>query len=329
MGVGARSRAATVLTRAVRPAPTGLALGYLLDRITGDPRRCHPVAGLGRLASLLETVTYADSRTAGTLHWALIAGGVGALGVTLSSLVADHPAARTAVTAAATWAALGGTTLIRVGAGVADALDADDIDRAREYVPSLCGRDPQSLDGNGICRAATESIAENTADATVGPLVWGALAGLPGVLTYRTVNTLDAMVGYRNDRYLHFGWASARVDDAFNLIPARLSALLVVAAGPDRAGAVRAWRRDAGQHPSPNAGVVEASFAGALHVRLGGRTVYPHRVELRPTLGDGAPPTSADLRAALRLSRRVQRGAVGCAIALGWVRVVLSRRSVR
>ncbi|MGW5521318.1 cobalamin biosynthesis protein [Gordonia sp. NPDC003950] len=319
--------------RAFRPSPSGLVLGYLLDRAVGDPRRFHPVAGLGGLAASLEAVTYADTRTAGVVHCALCVGAAVAVGAGTGALAADRPAMRVAFTAAATWAALGGTTLTRVGTQVADALDDDDLAGARGLVPSLCARDPDALDAAGICRAATESVAENTSDATVGPLVWGALAGVPGIVGYRTANTLDAMVGYRNDRYRRFGWCSARVDDALNLLPARVSGMLVALLGPDRAGAVRTWRRDASAHPSPNAGVVEAAFAGALGLRLGGRTVYPHRVEQRPVLGDGHPPTTADLAAAVRLSRRVQVGAVVVAAALAWARVraaeSLSRRSVR
>jgi adenosylcobinamide-phosphate synthase len=143
----------------------------------------------------------------------------------------------------------------------------------------------------------------------VAPLLWGAVAGVPGLLGYRAVNTLDAMVGHRSPRYLRFGWAAARLDDAANLVPARVAALLVAGCAPAVGGVPRAalgaWRRDAAAHPSPNAGPVEAAAAGALGVTLGGRTVYRHGVEERPRLGDGPPPDSADLRRAVRLSRLV------------------------
>ena len=182
-------------------------------------------------------------------------------------------------------------------------------------------------------RAAVESIAENTSDAAVAPLFWGGVAGVPGLIAYRTVNTLDSMVGYRSDRYRRFGWASARLDDVANLVPARLAGVLVVVLGDDRAGALRAWRRDAAAHPSPNAGVVESSFAGALGLRLGGRTVYPHGVEERPALGDGHPPEVADLYSTTHLSRRVQLGAlassalIACVLGAVRQRRLLSRRS--
>ena len=179
-------------------------------------------------------------------------------------------------------------------------------------MPSLCGRDPAALDAAGLTRAALESVAENTSDAQVAPLLWAAVGGVPAVLVYRGANTLDAMIGNRSPRYVRFGWAAARFDDAANFVAARVTALLVAACAPvvggSPAGAVRAWRRDAARHPSPNAGVVEAAFAGALGVRLGGPTQYAHQLEIRPTLGDGRAPEIPDLRRAVRLSRAVQAG---------------------
>ncbi|MFD4428697.1 cobalamin biosynthesis protein [Nocardia sp. NPDC058497] len=285
----------------------GLMLGFALDRVFADPRRWHPVAGFGSAAAALEQVTYADDRRAGVVHEVVAVGSVVGIGVL---------AARGGVlaTALATWTALGGRSLARAGQAMAERLDAGDIDGARELLPSLCGRDPSVLDADGLARAALESVAENTADATVAPLLWGAVAGVPGLLGYRAVNTLDAMVGYRNERYLRFGWAAARTDDLANVVPARVTGLITAALAPlvggTPAAAWRAWRRDAAKHPSPNAGVVEASMAGALGVRLGGRTQYRHGAELRPTLGDGPAPTTADLRRAVRMSEAVQVGAL-------------------
>ncbi|GAC84471.1 cobalamin biosynthesis protein [Gordonia paraffinivorans] len=302
----------------------GLAAGYLLDEAFGDPSRGHPVAGFGRFAGFLEDRMYADSREAGAR---LVAVAVGSVVVGSATLTPPGSVGRAAATAAATWVALGGTSLCRVGDEVADALDAGDVDAARALVPSLCGRDPNSLDEDGIARAALESIAENTSDATVGPLFWGAVAGVPGVLAYRAVNTLDAMIGYRNERYRDFGWAAARLDDLANHLPARLAGAVIVAASGRPRRTLDAWRRDASAHPSPNAGVVEASFAGALGVQLGGRTVYPHGVEMRPALGRGPAPRPADLRAAVELSRRVQRTTAAVCVAGCLARAVLSRRS--
>ncbi|MGB6246933.1 adenosylcobinamide-phosphate synthase CbiB, partial [Gordonia sp. (in: high G+C Gram-positive bacteria)] len=211
-------------------------------------------------------------------------------------------------------AALGGTSLCRIGDQIADALEAGDIDGARTLVAGLVGRDPDLLDESGICRAAVESIAENTSDAAVGPLVFGAAAGATGMLAYRAINTLDAMIGYRSERYRNFGWAAARTDDLANLVPARLTALLAAGVSGRPRAVWTAVRRDAHRHPSPNAGVVEAAFAGALDIELGGRTVYAHGVEERPRLGDGRAPTVADLRGAVELSRRIQVAAATFAV---------------
>ncbi len=319
-----RDAAPVATLRRVDSVAVGLVAGYAADRMLGDPRRFHPVAGLGRILGSLERELYRDTRSAGVAYAAVAVGGMGlASALVTRRLRSIEPV----LVATATWAVLGGTTLAGVGEQMADNLDAGDIDAARALIPSLCGRDPQSLDADGMCRAAVESIAENTSDATVAPVVWGAVAGVPGLVAYRTVNTLDAMVGYRSARYLNFGWASARFDDLANVVPARLSGLLVVVLGPDPASSWAAWHRDAGKHPSPNAGVVEASFAGALGIGLGGRTVYAHGEEMRPQLGSGPAPGSQDLRAAVRLSRRVQTGTVVVAVGYRLLRAVLSRRS--
>lgn len=296
----------------------GLAAGYLADLLLGDPRRGHPVAGFGTAAAALERLTYADDRRAGLAHTGLLLGGVAVLAVAVDRMAARRgPAGTAAVTAVATFVALGGTSLARTGAEMADRLEAGDVDGARALVPSLCGRDPASLDEAGIARATVESVAENTSDAQVAPLWWGAVAGLPGLLVYRGANTLDAMIGHRSPRYTRFGWGAARLDDILNYLPARTTGLLVAACAPVTGGstwaAVRAWRRDAARHPSPNAGVVEASFAGALGVGLGGPTQYAHRLEIRPSLGDGPAPRVPDVRRSVHLSRAVQALAA-CAV---------------
>lgn len=302
-----------------RPRPAGILVGALADMLFADPGRGHPVAGFGRCAQALETITYRDSRAAGAVHTGVLLGTLVAVGLAAQKLVSGRFAS-TLTTAAATWAALGGTTLARTGERMADLLAADDLDGARALLPSLCGRDPESLDSAGLARAACESVAENTSDAHVAPLLWAAVAGIPGVLAYRGVNTLDAMIGHRSARYAQFGWAAARLDDIANFVPARLSAMLTAACAPlvggSASAAVRAWRRDAGRHPSPNAGVAEAAFAGALGVGLGGPTQYRYQLEIRPTLGDGPTPAPDDLRRAVRLSRMVQLSAVAAAVAI-------------
>ncbi|RZU34269.1 cobalamin biosynthesis protein [Blastococcus saxobsidens] len=296
----------------------GLALGALADVALADPRRWHPVAGFGSLAAALERRSWRDSRAAGAGHWLVLVGSTAALGATADQATRGHPAARTVLTAAATWAVLGGTSLGRTAGRMHDALAAGDVVAARAVLPSLAGRDPRHLDEAGLARATVESVAENACDAAVAPLFWGAVAGLPGLLGYRAVNTLDAMVGHRSRRYERFGWASARADDVANWLPARLTATLTVAcaplAGGSAAGAWRTWHRDGAAHPSPNAGRCEASLAGALDLRLGGRNVYGTRVEDRPPLGDGRTPQPADIARATRLSRAVWLAAATLAV---------------
>ncbi|MCV7094086.1 cobalamin biosynthesis protein [Mycobacterium kubicae] len=294
----------------------GVLAGYLTDLALADPRRGHPVALFGQGAATLEQVTYRDSKVAGAVHTGLLVGAVCAVGATVR--------ARVWALAAATWVALGGTSLARTGLDMAELLARDDIDAARGLLPSLCGRDPARLDEAGLTRAALESVAENTSDAHVAPLLWAAAGGVPGVLGYRAINTLDSMIGHRSPRYQQFGWAAARLDDAANYVGARVTAVLVVLCAPLVGGspwnAIRAWRRDAARHPSPNAGVVEAAFAGALGVQLGGPTHYHHELQIRPTLGDGRVPGVGDLRRAVALSRAVQAGAAVCAALIAYRR---------
>ncbi len=297
----------------MRGRATGLLIGVLADALLGDPRRGHPVAVFGAGAARLEQAWWADSRARGVLHAGVLVGGAVLGGALVEHAARRSAVATAAVTACATWAVLGGRSLAGEGSALAGELAAADLGAARRRLPSLCGRDPSALDADGLARAALESVAENTSDAVVAPLLWGAVAGVPGLLGYRAVNTLDAMVGHLSARYTRFGWASARADDVVNALPARVAALLAAAGAPlvggVPRGALTAWRRDAHRHPSPNAGPVEAAFAGALGRRLGGRTAYPYGVQDRPTLGDGPPPRVPDLRRAVGLSRAVTVGA--------------------
>lgn len=301
----------------------GLLLGVAADGLFGDPRRGHPVAAFGKAASEAERWLYRDRKSSGVVHSALLSGGAVALGLAVERAGRRRPVLQMLSTAAATWAVLGGASLAEQGTAIGGELDAGDIAAARDRLPSLCGRDPQTLDQTGIARAAVESVAENTSDAVVAPLFWGAVAGVPGLLGYRAINTLDAMVGHRSPRYRQFGWAAARIDDVMNLVPARLAALLATAGAPVVGGsssaAWRTWRRDASAHPSPNAGQIEAAFAGALEIRLGGRTAYPHGVEDRPVLGDGRTPDAGHVTRAVELSRVVGALAGAVAVMLAWL----------
>ncbi|MER7890783.1 cobalamin biosynthesis protein [Micromonospora sp. NPDC094482] len=290
----------------------GLVAGYALDRLLGDPRRWHPVAGFGRVAGDLERRMYRPDRSAGAAFTALAVGMPVLLGAAATVATRRRPLARAALVAAGTWTVLGGRTLRHEAEVMGRTLRAGDLPAARQRLGHLCGRDPSTLDEPELARATVESVAENTSDAVVAPLLWGAVGGLPGLLGYRAANTLDAMIGHRSPRYARFGTPAARLDDLLNLVPARLTGLLTVALAPiahgDRDRAWRVWRRDRNDHPSPNAGQCEAAMAGALGVRLGGRNVYFGRSEVRPFLGDGPRPQARHLKRAARLS-----GAVGLA----------------
>ena len=244
---------------ACRGRVAGIAAGYLADALFGDPRRGHPVALFGSGAAALERLTYADSRRAGALHAGALLGALGVLGVAVERAARRRGPGWTAVaTAAATFVALGGTSLSRTGHQMAGLLDAGDVAAARRLLPSLCGRDPAALDSAGLARAALESVAENTSDAHVAPVLWAAVGGVPAVLVYRGANTLDAMIGNRSPRYVRFGWAAARFDDAVNFVAARVTALLVAIV---RASGGRITRRSAtcvaprrGPSPQPQRG---------------------------------------------------------------------------
>jgi adenosylcobinamide-phosphate synthase len=285
------------MVRRVRSPVAGLLIGTALDVLVPDPRRGHPVAIFGAAAGAVERRWYADSRMRGAAFMAACVGTAVALGAALPGT--------TPVTAVATWSVLGSRSLRREASGVRHHLDRGDLEAARQQVMHLVGRDPESLDADGIARATVESVAENTSDAIVAPLFWGAVAGVPGLLGYRAVNTLDAMVGHRTPRYGRFGWAAARLDDVANLVPARLTAALVAVASGQPGRTLRVALRDGHRHPSPNAGYAEAAYAGALGRRLGGRNVYAGRVEQRPELGDGPPPGLDDISRATRLCASV------------------------
>jgi len=224
--------------------------------------------------------------------------------------------------------AVAGRELRRTAAGVRDALLVDDVDRARALVPSLVGRDPTALDHSALAAAVIESVAENTVDAVVAPACWAVIGGSGGAGAYRAVNTMDAMVGHRSARYGRFGWTSARLDDAMNFLPARVTALLVALVRPARRATVRrAVREQAAAHPSPNAGVAEAAFAAVLDVELGGPLRYGDRAEDRPCLGWGPRPVPADIDRALTLASHVELALVGGLLTAGLVRTSRFRTS--
>jgi adenosylcobinamide-phosphate synthase len=298
----------------------GLAAGFVADRVLGDPQRFHPVAGFGRVAAALEVRLYSPTRVRGAAYAGLLTGTTVASGLLLDRASRRNPLLHGALAAATTWAVLGGTSLEREARAVSDLLAEDRLVDARQRLTHLVGRDTSELDEGEIVRAVVESVAENTSDAVVAPLLLGGVLGVPGLLGYRAANTLDAMVGHRSERYLRFGWAAARLDDLLNLPGARLTALLVVLLGPEPSQALATWRRDAAGHPSPNAGPVEASFAGALGVRLGGTNRYGSLTEHRHVLGSGRAPVRKDIDRAVALARRVDRTSLVVAVVLAGAR---------
>lgn len=288
---------------AVPPALAAALAGVLLDRLAGEPRRLHPLAGFGRLAEAAERLLRkgapghaAGNRLRGLAAW---------LFVVLPFVVLAGWFAHPAADALLLWLALGGRSLAEHARAIAEPLAADQLALARERVGAIVSRDTGGLDAEGVATAAVESVLENGNDAVFGALFWFFVAGGAGAVLYRLANTLDAMWGYRDGRRLYFGWAAARIDDALNYVPARLTALSYALLGECRA-ALRCWRSQAGAWSSPNAGPVMAAGAGALAVRLGGAARYQGQVEMRPTLGCGAPPTVADIGRAVALVGRGQ-----------------------
>jgi adenosylcobinamide-phosphate synthase len=265
----------------------------------------HPVALFGRAMTQLERRVWRDSRPVGVAYAAAGVGIASLAGAGLSRTAGPARGSSVPAGAVATWLVVAGRALGEEARAIGERLAADDLEGARRRLPALVGRDPESLDAKEVARAVVESVAENTVDAVVAPACWAAMGGAVGAGFYRAVNTLDAMVGHRNERYRQFGWAAARLDDVANWVPARLTVLLVAAVRPARAREVLDALVHPPAHPSPNAGVAEAAFAAALGLRLGGDTVYAGRVDPRPTFGTGRTPEAADIEAVVRLSRDV------------------------
>jgi adenosylcobinamide-phosphate synthase len=279
----------------------------LLDRLLGEPRRFHPLVGFGQLASGIERALYGGADAAPRARrWH---GGV-ALALAVLPLViaawwvaAQSPWVGAAAETALLYLALGRRSLEEHARRVVDALEAGALEEARRRVADMVSRDTGAMTSEEVARGAVESVLENGNDAVFGALFWYALAGAPGVVLYRLANTLDALWGYCTPRYLHFGWAAARLDDGLNYLPARLTALTYAALGRFE-GAIRCWRAQGAAWESPNAGPVMAAGAGALGVKLGGPARYHGALKMRPALGEGKAPSAADIARATALVRR-------------------------
>lgn len=285
---------------------TALAMlaALLLDRLLGEPRRAHPLVAFGRVTNWIEQRMHADRRVTGVLAWLLAV-----LPCVLLLQIAQRYLPvwlAWCMSVILLYATLGLCSLGEHARPVADALQKDDLDAARQAVGRMVSRDTHGLNAQQVAAAATESVLENGNDAVFGALFWFAVLGAPGALLYRLANTLDAMWGYRTPRYKRFGWASARIDDVLNFLPARLTAFTYALSGRFE-NAIRCWHAQAPQWDSPNAGPVMAAGAGALGVKLGGSAPYHGVWEARPELGEGDPPDADAIYRALHL---VQRGVI-------------------
>jgi adenosylcobinamide-phosphate synthase len=282
-------------------------IAVLLDRRLGEPRRGHPLVGFGWLAQRVEALAYGPPDLDAKARRER---GIGAVIILLTpftvavGLLAKIPLIGLGVALALLYLAIGARSLAQHAEAVATALQSGDLPLARQRVGLIVSRDTTDLDEEGISRATIESVLENGCDAIYGALFWFVLAGAPGVVLYRLANTLDAMWGYRTARYLHFGWAAARLDDGLNWLPARLTALSYAAVGPQPALAWRCWRDQASSWKSPNAGPVMAAGAGALGLALGGPACYHGEWQPRPPLGEGLAPSAQDITRAIKLVRR-------------------------
>jgi len=277
----------------------------VLDRLLGEPRHFHPLAGFGGLAKWVEALFYGSTNMSSSERRM---SGISAVCMLLLPLVAlaallQYPAIfGIAFSIVLLYFAIAPRSLSEHAGRVAKAFSANDLPAARQAVSMMVSRDTSQLDEQAVARATVESVLENGNDAIFAALFWFAVAGAPGVLLYRLSNTLDAMWGYRNERYFYFGWAAARLDDVLNFIPARLTALSYALIGHTRS-ALSCWWQQASLWDSPNAGSVMATGAGALCVKLGGGAIYHGEYEQRPTLGCGNAVSSADIMRAVQLVR--------------------------
>ena len=276
--------------------PAAALTAVLLDRLLGEPRRFHPLVGFGNLAAALERKLNNRRIASGLLAWLLVVGPWLALAFWL------RPHAPFAIDVALLYFALGARSLGEHAEAVARPLREGRLDEARQRVGWMVSRETSQLDESGVAKAGVESVLENGNDAIFGALFWFALLGGPGALLFRLANTLDAMWGYRTERFNLFGRCAARFDDALNWLPARLTALTYALLGRTR-NALTCWRMQAPSWESPNAGPVMSAGAGSLGVLLGGAAIYHGREEIRPPLGAGPAPMAADLGRAITLIR--------------------------
>jgi adenosylcobinamide-phosphate synthase len=307
-----------------------MAIAIGLDALVGWPnwlvaRIGHPVTWLGALIGALDarwnrtTDAPGVRRLAGVAAAVIAIVGAAGLGWAVQSMMVSAWS-RTIVVGFLAMPFVAARSLYEHVAAVAKPLLAGDVAAARSPVAMIVGRDPAGLDQAAIARAAIESLAENTSDGIVAPVFWGALFGLPGIIGYKAINTLDSMIGHRSERHEDFGWASARIDDVANLVPARLTGLLFALVSAEQKDALACMLRDAHRHRSINAGWPEAAMAGALSLRLCGPRFYHGELADEPWLNGSAPdPKADDVVRALKLYVRALIGVAGLLVVLAFV----------
>ena len=275
-----------------------IAIGFGLDALLGDPHGWpHLVIGYGKLISLLEKLCYdwKNKRLAGAvLVVCMLLFAAGSAGLVLYLCMLIHPVVYVIVGGVLCWQCLAAKSLKVESEKVYKALKEGGLQSGRDAVAMIVGRDVNVLDEDGVVRAAVETVAENTSDGEIAPLLYMALFGPVGGCVYKAINTMDSMLGYRNERYERFGTVAARLDDVANFIPARFAALIMMVAsaavGLNASDAFRIWKRDRYKHASPNSAQTESVMAGALKVRLAGDAVYGGVVHKKEYIGDDIRP---------------------------------------
>jgi adenosylcobinamide-phosphate synthase len=284
-----------------------LLLAICLDRVAGEPKFAHPLIGFGNLVSLVEGYLHNPDDANKSSTFVNFKGAVAITllivpFVALCALVQNIHSCSNIFNVLILYLCIGARSLEEHAQSVASALSDGDISAARAQVSKIVSRDTSDMNETDIARATVESVLENGNDAIFATVFWFVLLGAPGAVLYRLANTLDAMWGYKNSKYLHFGWAAARFDDCLNLIPARLTALTYSLLGNCKV-AWHCWRSQGCLWYSPNAGPVMAAGAGALCLELGGPASYGGKLRERPTLGQGRSPTAGDINRAIKLVR--------------------------
>jgi adenosylcobinamide-phosphate synthase len=304
-----------------------LIFAVVLDFFLGDPRYLpHPVVGMGNAIGFFEPrfrQAFNNPLTAGVFFTFFLVGISYAMALILIMVTAwIHPLLGVGIQTVLLFFCFSVKGLKDAAMAVAKPLAEKDLTTAREKVGLIVGRDPRNLDEAGVTRAAVETVAENFVDGFLAPLFWAVILGVPGAVAYKMINTLDSMVGYQNDRYLLFGRASARLDDAANFIPARVSVFVIAAAaaclpGISGTGALRVGLSEGRRHKSPNAGFPEAAFAGALKIRLGGPSIYHGRQVDKPFIGSvyADPDISAVHQACRLMQAASMTGLLGALVA--------------